>query len=66
LHRVPGYRLECEEIGIGEHAVVPVKASNVLAHRATAASGSVVFLHSLELDGYGYRWIRLRRTHARW
>jgi maltose alpha-D-glucosyltransferase/alpha-amylase len=93
---------ECEEIGIGEHAVIPVKASNVLAHRATAASGSVVFLHNLrdrpvrvcvepqpdedgnpievfgnraydevdlrnlELDGYGYRWIRLRRTHARW
>jgi maltose alpha-D-glucosyltransferase/alpha-amylase len=23
-------------------------------------------LRNLELDGHGYRWIRLRRTHARW
>jgi maltose alpha-D-glucosyltransferase / alpha-amylase len=23
-------------------------------------------LRSLELEGYGFRWIRLRRTHAHW
>jgi maltose alpha-D-glucosyltransferase/alpha-amylase len=23
-------------------------------------------LRDLEVDGYGYRWIRLRRTHSRW
>jgi maltose alpha-D-glucosyltransferase/alpha-amylase len=23
-------------------------------------------LRDLEIDGYGDRWIRLRRTHARW
>jgi hypothetical protein len=23
-------------------------------------------LHELELDGYGYRWIRRRRTHTRY
>jgi maltose alpha-D-glucosyltransferase/alpha-amylase len=96
---------ECEEIGVGEHHVVPVDASNVLAHRADAPAGSVVFVHNLsgeparvclshspddhgarqepvevfsnreypelrlddlEVDPYGYRWIRLRRTHARW
>jgi maltose alpha-D-glucosyltransferase / alpha-amylase len=93
---------ECEEIGVGQHAVIPVEADRVLAHRAEAPSGSVIFVHNmadtathvcvppqpdedgnpmevfanreydevdlrhLELDGYGYRWIRLRRTHARW
>jgi maltose alpha-D-glucosyltransferase/alpha-amylase len=96
---------ECEEIGVGQHHVIPVDAACVLAHRTDAPSGSVVFLHNLsgqptrvcashtpdeqgtgqtpvevfsnreyaelrlddlELDAYGYRWIRLRRTHARW
>lgn len=95
---------ECEEIGIGEHEVVPVEPHQVLVHRAVAPSGAVVFLHNLgdeptrvrlpeqpeekeghhpvevfgnreydaadmrdlELDGYGFRWLRLRRTHSRW
>jgi maltose alpha-D-glucosyltransferase / alpha-amylase len=92
---------ECEEIGIGQHDVLPVEPEHVLAHRAEASSGSVVFLHNLtdepakdqlpqqvasaaqpvelfsdreyanldlrelEVDGYGFRWIRLRRTHSR-
>ncbi|MFF5235168.1 alpha-amylase family protein [Dactylosporangium sp. NPDC000521] len=92
---------ECEEIGVGEHDLLPVESTSVLAHRAEAPSGTVVFVHNLtdqpvrfalptpiehdghpvevfsdreydrldlgdlELDGYGFRWIRLRRTHAR-
>jgi maltose alpha-D-glucosyltransferase/alpha-amylase len=91
---------ECEEIGIGHHDILPVEADHVLAHRAEAPSGAVVFVHNLadrpakvalprhiecddgplevfgdreydgldlrelEVDGYGYRWIRLRRTHS--
>jgi maltose alpha-D-glucosyltransferase/alpha-amylase len=94
-------RRECNEIGIGDHSVVPVEPAHVFAHRAEAPSGAIVFVHNLadqaarvglpeqpdedgqpvevfsdreypepdlrdlELDGYGYRWIRLRRTHAR-
>jgi maltose alpha-D-glucosyltransferase/alpha-amylase len=94
-------RRECGEIGIGEHHVIEVESRHVFAHRADAASGSILFVHNLadrparvrlpdqgdddgqpvevfsdreytdldledlELDGYGYRWIRLRRTHAR-
>ncbi len=93
---------ECEEIGVDDHQVIPVEPAHVLAHRAAAPSGSVVFVHNLadrparvrlptqpdenhqsvevfsnreygepdlrdlEADGYGYRWIRLRRTHSRW
>jgi maltose alpha-D-glucosyltransferase/alpha-amylase len=93
---------ECEEIGVGDHHVISVRPAHVLAHRAQASSGSVVFLHNLgnsparvqlpvqrdshgkpveifsnreyaepdlenlEIDGYGYRWIRLRRNHSRW
>ncbi|WP_432844370.1 hypothetical protein [Dactylosporangium sp. CA-092794] len=93
-------RRECGEIGIGHHGVIPVEPAHVLAHRAEAPSGSLVFLdnladrparvglpeqpdaddepvevfsdreyphldlNDLELDGYGFRWIRLRRTHA--
>jgi maltose alpha-D-glucosyltransferase / alpha-amylase len=94
---------ECEEIGTGHHAVIPVDAPAVLAHRAEAASGTVVFLHNLddkavevelplqpeeddhhpvevfgnreyddldlrrmELDGYGFRWVRIGRKHSRW
>ncbi|WP_345136220.1 hypothetical protein [Dactylosporangium darangshiense] len=92
---------ECAEIGVGDHEVVPVGPASVLAHRAQAPGGSIVFLHNLadepvrvclppeldhddhpvevfsdreyqccdlrdlELDGYGYRWIRLRRSHDR-
>jgi maltose alpha-D-glucosyltransferase/alpha-amylase len=95
-------RLECEEIGIGDHTVIPVEQAHVLVHRADAPSGSVMFVHNLadqpahiylpeqrdennelievfsdreyddidlrdlKIDGYGYRWIRLRRTHSRW
>jgi maltose alpha-D-glucosyltransferase/alpha-amylase len=95
-------RRECEEIGVGDHTVIPVEQAHVLVHRADAASGSVVFVHNLadqpahvclpeqpdeenepvevfsdreyddpdlrdlKVDGYGYRWIRLRRTHSRW
>jgi maltose alpha-D-glucosyltransferase/alpha-amylase len=95
-------RRECGEIGIGEHQVIEVEPQHVFAHRADAASGSILFVHNLadrparvrlpeqdagngqpvevfsdreypdfdlddlELDGYGYRWIRLRRTHARY
>ncbi|MGI5239784.1 alpha-amylase family protein [Dactylosporangium sp. CA-139066] len=92
---------ECEEIGIGDHDVLPVEAEHVLAHRAEAPSGAVLFIHNLAdrparfslprdvdcgeepvelfsdreydhldlrelcVEGYGYRWIRLRRTHSR-
>ncbi|MCU7730820.1 alpha-amylase family protein [Actinoplanes sp. KI2] len=92
-------RLECGEIGVGDHRVIRVEPAHVFAHRADAPSGSIVFLHNLsdhptrislpvkpdddsqpvevfsdreypdldlcdlELDGYGYRWIRLRRSH---
>jgi maltose alpha-D-glucosyltransferase/alpha-amylase len=95
-------RRECEEIGIGDHTVIPVEHAHVLAHRAEAPGGSIVFVHNLadqpthirlpgqpgedngpvevfsdreydapdlrdlKIDGYGYRWIRLRRTHSRW
>jgi maltose alpha-D-glucosyltransferase/alpha-amylase len=95
-------RRECGEIGIGEHHVIEVEPPHMFAHRADAASGSILFvhnladqparvrlpdqgdgngqpvemfsdreypdldLHDLELDGYGYRWIRLRRTHTRY
>ena len=95
-------RRECEEIGIGNHTVIPLDPAHVLAHRAEAPSGSIVFLHNLadqparvclpeqpdedhqpvevfsdreyddpdlrdlEVGGYGYRWVRLRRTHSRW
>jgi maltose alpha-D-glucosyltransferase/alpha-amylase len=38
---------ECAEIGIGHHSVVTVEAPSVFAHRAEAASGSIVFLHNL-------------------
>jgi maltose alpha-D-glucosyltransferase/alpha-amylase len=38
---------ECEEIGIGHHSIVAVEAPSVIAHRAEAASGSIVFLHNL-------------------
>ncbi|RKS71414.1 maltose alpha-D-glucosyltransferase/alpha-amylase [Motilibacter peucedani] len=41
---------ECEEIGTGDHAVVDVgddAPAGVLAHRADAAGGSLVFLHNL-------------------
>jgi maltose alpha-D-glucosyltransferase / alpha-amylase len=94
-------RRECQEIGIGDHHVVPAEPAHVLVHRAEAPSGSIVFLHNLcdeparvsvpeqpdedghpvevfsdreypdpdlrdlEIDGYGFRWIRLRRTHGR-
>jgi maltose alpha-D-glucosyltransferase/alpha-amylase len=94
---------ECDEIGTGHHEVIEVDAPGVLAHRAEAPSGTVVFLHNLddkpahvglpeqpeeeehhpveifsnreypeldlrrlELDGYGYRWMRLGRKHSRW
>ena len=91
---------ECREIGVGHHQVIPVEPEHVLAHRAEAASGSVLFVHNLadrpaqvrlpeqpdedgqpvevfsdreypdpdlrrlDVDGYGYRWIRLRRRHS--
>jgi maltose alpha-D-glucosyltransferase/alpha-amylase len=94
-------RRECQEIGIGDHRVIPVEPAHVLVHRAEAPSGSIVFLHNLadrparislppqpdedgqpvevfsdreypepdlrdlHIDGYGYRWIRLRRSHDR-
>jgi len=90
---------ECEEIGGGDHEIVDVEPPQVLVHRATGRSGSMLFLHNLadeplrlrlgpqpdteqrplnviansdygghvdldaiDLSGYGYRWIRLRRT----
>jgi maltose alpha-D-glucosyltransferase / alpha-amylase len=92
---------ECEEIGIGQHSVIPFDQPGVLAHRAQAPSGSILFLHNLTdqpvsvslpkqpdedgtpveafsdreyddldlrdltLNAYGYRWIRLCRTHSR-
>jgi maltose alpha-D-glucosyltransferase/alpha-amylase len=94
-------RRECQEIGVGDHQVIPVEPAHVLVHRAEAPGGSIVFLHNLadrparislppqadedgqpvevfsdreypvpdlrglEVDGYGYRWIRLRRSHDR-
>jgi len=92
---------ECSEVGTGEHQLIEVEPDRVLAHRADAPSGAVLFVHNLgteaarlklpdervedqspvevfsnreydeldlddlELDGYGYRWIRLRRDHGR-
>ncbi|GAA3277254.1 alpha-amylase family protein [Dactylosporangium vinaceum] len=91
---------ECEEIGTGEHVVVPVGTPCIMVHRAQASSGSIMFVHNLgerpakvclrlqtdedelpvevfsdreyplrdltelEVDGYGYRWIRLRRSRG--
>jgi maltose alpha-D-glucosyltransferase/alpha-amylase len=91
---------EAPEVGMGScsHVDVPLP-KGVLAHRADASSGTMLFLHNLstepatadlsslyeeseypndvladqeypevgrlgalELAGYGYRWIRLRRT----
>jgi len=93
---------ESPEVGTGscQHVDVPLPPG-VLAHRADAASGCMLFLHNLgtqpavvdlghlaaeadhpndvftdreyepvgkldalEIDGYGYRWIRMRRNPA--
>ncbi|MFP5335744.1 MAG: alpha-amylase family protein [Actinomycetes bacterium] len=38
---------ECVEIGVGHHQVLPVGVPGVLAHRADAPSGSMLFVHNL-------------------
>jgi maltose alpha-D-glucosyltransferase/alpha-amylase len=40
-------RMECEEIGVGEHEVLEVDAPGVLVHRATSARGTMLFAHNL-------------------
>jgi maltose alpha-D-glucosyltransferase/alpha-amylase len=54
-------RHECDEIGVGDHYVIQVEPVEVFSDREYPD----LDLRDLELDGLGYRWIRLRRTHLR-
>jgi glycosidase len=55
-------RHECGEIGVGDHRVTRVEPVEVFSDREYPD----LDLRDLELNGLGYRWIRLRRTHLRY
>jgi maltose alpha-D-glucosyltransferase/alpha-amylase len=53
---------ECGEIGVGDHHMTRVEPVEVFSDREYPDLDP----RDLELNGLGYRWIRLRRTHLRY